>query len=56
MQMNATDLKLMTIIVIVALTIPMIRKTLNQRRASRLRAFQTIEKGNSARQPSYNDG
>ncbi|SYX82345.1 ABC transporter permease [Paenibacillus alvei] len=46
MQMNATDLKLLTaVIVIVALTIPMIRKSWNQRRASKLRAIQMIQKG-----------
>ncbi|WP_019423572.1 ABC transporter permease [Paenibacillus sp. OSY-SE] len=46
LQMNATDMKLLTaVIVIVALTLPMIRRSVNQRNISRQRAIQYTKEG-----------
>ncbi|MBG9795629.1 ABC transporter permease [Paenibacillus dendritiformis] len=46
LQMNATDLKLFTaLIVIVALTVPKIRRSANQRKMSRQRAMQLAKGG-----------
>ncbi|BFH67534.1 MAG: ABC transporter permease [Paenibacillus dendritiformis] len=46
LQMNATDLKLFTaLIVIVALTLPKIRRSANQRKMSRQRAMQLAKGG-----------
>ena len=46
LQMNATDLKLFTaLIVIVALTVPKMRRSANQRKMSRQRAMQLVKGG-----------